>query len=69
MTEKIFYTPPWKLVEAAEFVVKAVNSHYELLEALKNMVCILNGFDYDQHTVAYNAIEKAREAIEKAKGD
>lgn len=49
----------------AEFIVRAVNSHYELLEALKECVEELNGANAHRNITCY---VKGRQAIAKAEG-
>ena len=62
--------------ETAAFIVRACNSHYELVEALATMVIASD--DLTDGQLAYNgeserefiaACEKARAALAKAKGE
>lgn len=55
----------------AELILKACNSHYELLEALKEAIKYLPAFrtvdgNPVDHVEASNAYSKAKEAIKKA---
>ena len=51
----------------SEFIIRACNSHYELLEALKRVKLFYQSYGYDESTGAssYKAI---CQAIEKAEG-
>jgi pyridoxal biosynthesis lyase PdxS len=50
----------------AEFIVKACNNHYQLLEALKSLIEDLDG---EMLTTGINdSIQKAKEAIKQAEG-
>jgi len=57
-------------VHNAQFIVKACNSHYELLEALEKaitLIATMNGFmSYAEDSTMARVIQAANEAIEKA---
>jgi hypothetical protein len=50
--------------EDVDFILNAVNNHYELLEALKNLLAVMEG----EGGTKPNAQETARQVIAKAEG-
>lgn len=50
------------------FIVRACNSHYEVLEALENLLYWYNEVSAGNVTKNYEAEEQAQSAITKAKG-
>ena len=49
----------------AEFIVKACNSHYQLLEALKSTLSMMDEYSYRQTIEGYNDILKIIKEAEK----
>lgn len=53
----------------AAFIVRACNSHYDLIAALEGLTSWCEGYEIAENPIALKYIEKARAALSKAKGD
>lgn len=60
---KVSSRPTEQVRQSAAFIVRACNSHYEMLNALERMIAIYDSGAWSRHNIA-----DARAAIAKAKG-